>query len=217
MFQHDPSAPVVRRRFGFLSVSVLSLSAVLMTTIVCASGLALFSLSVIDSKADTVTGLIGETLRQLPELRASLPPVLADAMDDVRSPEYLSNVDIAVRTGTSQDRHGFNKAIVEVANKGDRVISLLSMRIVGIDDAGDPVTECNTWAATPIQTEDRDWRGPLLPNETRKFIVRYYGDSRSVAFEHEVTELRVWQPNKDAAGDAASSEMPAVASRGVGI
>ncbi len=217
MFQHDQGAPVIRRRMGFFSVTIMSLSAVIITAIVCASGLGLYSLGIIDAKADSVTGLVEETLRQLPELRAALPPVLADAWDDVRSPEYLSNVAIMVHPSQTSDRYGRRRAVVKVENTGDRVISLLSMRIVGVDEAGDPVSECNTWAATPIQADEDEWRGPLMPHETRKFIVRYYCDDAGVDYEHEVTELRVWQPGGVDDAPETDTATTAVVDRGIGL
>ena len=216
MFQHDPTAPVVRRRMGFFSVSVVCVSAILMTTIVCATGLAFFGLSVVDGKADTLKGLVTETLHELPAICESLPPALADAVDDTRCPEYLDNLGIQVHAVASNERYGYNKAVVQIENKGDKIVSLLTMRIVGVDEKGDPISETNAWAATPIQTCDRDWRGPLLPHETRKFIVRYYGDIKDVNYEHEVTELRVWQRDSSIENQDDTTESTAVARQGIG-
>ncbi|MFQ5412174.1 MAG: hypothetical protein ACE5EC_07740, partial [Phycisphaerae bacterium] len=127
----------------------------------------------------------------LPEIREALPPALADSINDERRLDYLQNLDIRVRM-KGEDRQGGSKGVVQVTNRGEEVVSLLAMRVVGLDDDGDPVFEDNVWAATPIQI-DQDWRGPLLPGSTRRFPVRCYFSHEAVEWSHEVTEIRVWR------------------------
>lgn len=200
--QYEGGTTVVRKRMGFLSVLVMSLAAIIMTVVLCASGIAVYSLRIFDHKADSLGDFVQETLRSLPAVREALPPALADAIDDVRKPEYRDNLDVEVRVG-SRDRHGWPRAVVEVTNKGDQVVSLLSMRLVGSDDGGDPVQEWQVWAATPIQI-DNDWRGPILPGETRRFPVHAYGREPIKGVTHEVTELRIWRGETGPASRPAS-------------
>jgi hypothetical protein len=75
------------------------------------------------------------------------------------------------------------------------MISLLSMRLVGSDADGAPVLEKNIWAASPIQI-DNDWRGPLMPHETRRLVVYCHDADRAASYSSEVTEVRVWQGDK---------------------
>jgi len=195
MYKEDGTT-VVRKRLSCVSVLILSLTAIIVTVVVSASGIAVYALTVVDQKTDTLVGLVGEAARALPELREALPPALADALDDERSPEYVHQLEVAVRAGGA-DRYGRQRCLIEVENTGDKVVSLLSMRIVGLDDDGDVVYERNTWAATPIQIED-EWRGPLLPHETRRFSVWSCREGAASEITHEITDVRVW------AGRAAS-------------
>lgn len=188
---NDGGTMVVRKRLSFLSVLALSSAAVITTAIVSASGIAIYGLSVIDDKSEDVVAFLGDAVRGLPELRKSLPPALADAWNDERQPDYLEMLTISVRA-TGEDHRGRSRAVVEVANNGREVVSLLSMRIVGLDEDQDAIFERNTWVATPLQIED-EWRGPLLPGETRRIPIRLWRGSDSLAsFSHEVTDIRIW-------------------------
>ena len=87
------------------------------------------------------------------------------------------------------------------------------MRIVLVDSEGFPIAEINEWAATPIADGNNSWRGPLFPGSKRVFRARshHLRDQRSLAFdpadpdgvrlngirgEVEITELRVWTPER---------------------
>jgi hypothetical protein len=179
---------------SFFSVLAISLTAIIVTTIVSATGICLYGLRVVDKKSDSLVGLVEQAAIHLPEFRKALPPVLADALDDVRRPDYLEQLDVTVRKIEGDRRSDRRWAVVEIENLGDEIVSLLSMRIIGLDDNGDPVAECHAWAATPLQIED-DWRGPLLPGATRRFSVRSHHGHRSVELTHEITDIRVWNPS----------------------
>jgi hypothetical protein len=197
---------VVRKRLSFPSILAISLAGVIATTIVSVSGIAVYGLRVIDKKSDSLISLVGDAARSLPEFRKALPPFLADAIDDERRPDYLKDLDVSVRLGKKDRRHGSRRAIVEVSNHGDAVVSLLSMRVVGLDEDGDPVDERNTWVATPLQIED-EWRGPLLPHETRRFPVHWRRGSDTVDVTYEITDIRIWRGG-DAGTPALTSLTP---------
>ena len=205
---HDNGTTVVRKRMSFLSVLVLSVTAIIVTIILSASGIAIYGLGILDAKTDSLTGLVGEAVRSLPEIRKALPPALSDAINDERRPGYRDQLDVSVRL-VGADRNGYRRTVVEVTNRGDELVSLLSMRVVGLDGDGDPVFERNTLVATPIQIDD-DWRGPLLPHETRRFSIRHSSRRYGVPVEvtYEITDVRVWRGNTEAesvetvAGDA---------------
>ena len=182
---------VVRKRLGFLSIAAISLSGVVMTVIVCASALAFRGLSIVDRKADTLTDLATNLIKSLPEYREALPPALADAIDDERRPDYLDKLTIEARL-VETNSHGHSRGILEVTNKGDEIVSMLSIRVVGLDRADEPVWERSTWAATPIQIED-EWRGPLMPGATRRIPVRTWREGRASSLSGEVTDVRVWK------------------------
>lgn len=189
----------MKKPHSFLAVAAFGVCAVLMTAIVSGVGLAAYGLRVVDKKSDGIVGLIEQTARSLPEIRAALPPALADTLDDVRQPDYRDSLQVTVKESAKSDRWGGRKIGVVVENHGDRMISLLSMRIVGTDEDGTPVTERSIWAASPIQI-DNDWRGPLMPHETRRLVVYCRDAEQATKYSSEITEVRVWQGDKN--GDA---------------
>jgi hypothetical protein len=204
MYRHQPDvgATVVKRRMGFASSLVWGLTGIIVTTIVAASGIAIYALRMVDHRADGAVGLVSQILEALPDYAAALPPALADAIDDVRRPEYRSQLAITTKllpreAREARETRGWREgrtvasASVEVRNNGDETVSLLSMRLVGLDEEGQAVEERCTWAATPIQVED-EWRGPLLPGETRRFVVRWWAAAPMAKVTHEVTDVRVW-------------------------
>ncbi len=191
---HEQDTTVVRKRHGFLSVAVMSITAIVVTSVLTAGGIVVYGLNVIDKRTDNVIDLVGEAVRCLPEYRDALPPALADAINDERRPDYLENVNVSVRFSEATSRHGHRRAVVEVSNDGGELISLLSMRIVVLDADGDPIEEHNTWVATPIQIED-GWRGPLMPHETRRISIWCSSGDRTAELSHEITDIRVWRGN----------------------
>ena len=185
------STPVVKRRMGFGTALVLGLSGIAISGIAAGTGITLYGMRIFNQKSDNLVGFVGETLKNLPEYKKALPPALADAIDDVRMPEYRDQVSVDVKWVNSSNTKRWRKSVVEVKNKGDRTISLMSMRLVGMDSDGDPIMEESAYAATPIQI-DNDWRGPLLPHETRRFVVSCW-DKEVATMTPEITDLRVWR------------------------
>jgi len=194
---HEGGTTVVHKRMSFLAVTIISLSAIVVTVVLSAVGLGVYGLSILDNRVDNLGDLISDAAGVLPEIREALPPALADSINDQRRLDYLPNLDISVRM-KDVDGRGRSQGVVQVTNRGEEIVSLLAMRLVGLDDEGDPVFEENVWAATPIQI-DRDWRGPLLPGSTRRFPVRCYWNQNAVELSHEVTEIRVWRGEAEVA------------------
>lgn len=195
MFNRDSGVGVVRKPMSFLAVGALGLSAVLVSAIVCGSGVALYAIRVADHKTGNLSELIRETARSLPEIRASLPPALSDAIDDERSPEYRDQLNITTKLTEGKTRWGGRRAIVEIENRGDKVVSMLTMRLVGLNKDNDPIRAEPVYAATPIQI-DNDWRGPLLPRETRRMSIWFDTEEGLARVAEEVTEVRVWTGGK---------------------
>jgi hypothetical protein len=191
----DSGTTVVRKPVSFLSMAAIGISSVLVTAIVSGVGLAAYGIRVFDKKTSDLPTLIRETVSVLPELRASLPPALADAINDVRRPDYRSSLKITLKESAKPDRWGGRKVGIVVENQGDEMVSLLSMRVVGTDEDGTPVTERNICAATPMQI-DNEWRGPLMPGETRRLVVYCHDTEDATTYTSEVTEVRVWQKDK---------------------
>jgi hypothetical protein len=201
---HEPSSTVVNRRMGFGTALVLGLSGITMSAIAAGTGITIYGMRIFNQKSGSLVEFAAETLKHLPEYRKALPPALADAIDDVRKPEYRKQLDVSVKWANSDTSKRRRRAVVEVKNNGDETISMLSMRLVGLDADGEPVMEETTYAATPIQIDD-DWRGPLMPHETRKFVVSCY-DKEVSTMSSEITDLRVWRQALASAADSQESE-----------
>lgn len=209
MFRNHPHAEVgpttvVNRRMGLGASIVWGLTGIIVTAIVAGSGLAVYALRVVDRRADGAVVLVSRVLGELPEYRAALPPALADAIDDVRRPDYRNQLAVTTKL-LPRDGRNHQSASVEVRNGGEELVSLLSMRIVGMDSEGQAVEERMTYAATPIQIDD-EWRGPLLPGETRRFVVRWRAHDKVSDVTHEITDLRVWKDRADAGVAPESDE-----------
>lgn len=187
-------------RKGFFATAAMGLSAVAVTLICSGTLLGLYGLRIVDKKTGNLVDLARSAVTSLPELADSLPPVLADLVSDRRQPDYASHIAVSVRLAGAASQVG-HRPVVEVRNNGDQVVSLLSMRVIVLDAAGEPVSESNEWAATPIAA-DHDWRGPLLPGATRRFatgcrFVGGGGDAESFRVEYEITDIRVWLPEEE--------------------
>jgi hypothetical protein len=200
---HDPSPTVVNRRMGFGTAIVLGITGITMTSIGAGTGIVIYGMRIFNQKSGSLVEFAGETLKHLPEYRKALPPALADAIDDVRKPEYRKQLDVSVKWVSSDSSKRRRRAVIEVKNNGDDTISMLSMRLVGLDGAGEPISEETAYAATPIQI-DEDWRGPLLPHETRRFVVSCW-DKDVASMTPEITDLRVWRQALASAPDSEDS------------
>src|SRR5262245_5744779 len=160
---------VIVKKDGFFTAVARGFFGLLTTAVVCATGLGIYSLHVIDKKFGDIKSIGESVVGGLPKWRESLPPVVADAINDRRAPDYASNIDVKVRLveGKGRDRQ---RAVIEVMNNGDETISLLSLNIRLEDSDGIPVRAFTAYAATPLALNEGDWRGPILPNaRTRKF------------------------------------------------
>ncbi len=189
------------RKHSFLSSAAFGLSAVVITVVVSLTVVVLYGVHLASEKSERVISLAQGAVRGLPELRQALPPALSDMLDDRRQPDYRRQLTIDARLVTRPGSHGRAQTAIEITNNGSEVVSLLSLRVVLLDENGGLLTESQEWAATPFAA-DHDWRGPILPGSHRRFVCsdgRLYdvGPLDDVRPEIEITELRVWNdPHK---------------------
>ena len=175
---------------GFFTSIVTGLFGLLSVLVICASVVGFYAINVADRKASEVLRPTMDTLRGLmTEWRESLPPALADAINDERAPEYREKLAISSRLVTDGDRH---RVIVEVKNDGDKLVTLLAGRLVLESTDGDPVRSKGIYAVTPLTLDDPEWRGPLMPGTTRKLMETMWDGDQASAVVFEVTEVRVW-------------------------
>lgn len=211
----DPSY-ITLRKHTFLSSAALGFSAIIVTLLVSCTVLLLYTVHLASDKSEQVITLAQSALKGLPELTHSLPPALADMLDDHRRPDYCKELTVSAKVVSAPDAHGRVRTTVEVVNNGTEVVSLLSLRILVLDEHNQLLCESQEWAATPFAADD-GWRGPIMPGSRRHFVC-YRSCGRNVdsltdlSTEVEVTELRVWNNAKDTAPihqTAARSPTPA--------
>lgn len=187
----DTGTPIIIKR-GFLSTLAYGISGVLITTIVCGSGLALYGMNLIDRKSGDLTSLGTELVAALPGIIEALPPWLSDAVDDRRDPSYRSQLEIEVAIAGDEDS-SWRRPVLTVKNNGEEIVSVLAVRIVLLDADGLPTSERGTYVATPLAIDNcNTWNGPILPGETRIISTTMSADAWDVKVEIEVTEIRVW-------------------------
>jgi hypothetical protein len=184
------------RKHSFLSSAAFGLSAVVITVVVSLTVVLLYGVHLAGEKSERVISLAHGAIHGLPEFRQSLPPALSDMLDDRRQPDYRRELTIDARVVTAPGSHGRTRTAIEITNNGSEVVSLLSLRVVLLDENGGLLTESQEWAATPFAV-DHDWRGPILPGSRRRFVcsgghLYDVGPLDNVRPEIEITELRVW-------------------------
>ena len=143
----DTGTPIIVKR-GLFSTLAYGVSGVLITGIICGTGVGLYGMRMLDRKSGDLTALAKEIVAAVPDIIAALPPVLADALNDRRDPGYRSDleIDIAIRQDPESSRQ---RPVLTIKNNGDQVVSLLGLRVVRVDQDGLPVEERSIFPATP--------------------------------------------------------------------
>ncbi len=163
--------------------------------IASATTVVLYSMRIIDQKAAGLLHFADHTVEGLPELLKSLPPALADMLQDRRAPEYASKLAVDVKF-INDDTSGILRPVLTVKNTGDEVVSMLALRVAAIDANGTPHNDWTEVVATPLSI-DNDWRGPLMPGATRYVVLSgcrsLVGKSETLVAVAEIGEVRVWE------------------------
>ena len=187
---------ITLRKHSFLSSTAFGLSAIIITVIVSATVVLLYGVHLASDKSERIITLAQSAVRGLPEFQQSLPPALADMLNDRRQPDYAGQLAITAKVTAATGSHGRTRTAIEVVNQGTEVVSLLSLRVVLLDENDQLLCESQEWAATPVAI-DNSWRGPLMPGSKRRFVCwrnyhRTVGPMDVITPEIEITELRVW-------------------------
>lgn len=182
---------VIVKKSGFLAAVASGIFGTIIVTIICASALGLYGMHM----ADRTVGEIVSQLKDDPQhwLKA-LPPVLRQQFDDRRDPDYRNSLEITARL-PQIEQGGEGMVVVEVANKGSEVVTLLSLRIAIEDEQHIPRESFTLNAASPwVACEsccETDWNGSILPGSTRKFS-RFLREAKAGRTPTvEVMDLRV--------------------------
>ena len=190
---------IIYKRHTFLSALAMGLSAIIIAFIVSCTVVIIYGMNFAGEKSEELVSIAEEAIRGLPKLQESLPPVLADVLNDRRQPDYSAQLTITPNTIFLPNDNGTVKTTIEIVNNGKEVVSLLSLRVVVLTSRNEIIAESNEWAATPIAA-DHDWRGPLMPGSRRFFATSRRGLAASSADELktqvEITDIRIWNSEK---------------------
>jgi hypothetical protein len=198
---------VIYRKHSFLSALAMGLSAFAISLVIGCTVVIVYGLHFAGNQSEKLVYLVEDAVRGLPELQKSLPPVLADILDDRRQPDYRENLEITSNALLIPDRHGRVRTAVQIVNNGSEVVSLLSLRVIVLNENDEILVESNEWAATPFAADD-EWRGPLMPGSRRRFTSSSYGRAiplssvNDLKTEVEVTDIRIWNGGKDSDFDS---------------
>jgi hypothetical protein len=163
--------------------------------IASATTVVLYTMRIVDHKAAAVLHFADHTVEGLPELLKSLPPALADMLQDRRAPEYASKLAVDVKF-INDESTGALRPVLTVKNNGSEVVSLLALRVAAIDANGTPQNDWTEVVATPLSI-DNQWRGPLMPGATRHVVLSacrsLTGKSEMLVAVAEIGDVRVWE------------------------
>lgn len=192
--------PVIQYRRSFLAAAAVGASLCIATFTLCGTVVVLYGMRIVEAKTEGIANLVAAAIKGAPDFAESLPPVLSDALRDRRCPEYKDKLVIAARIASAAEGRAAGTPVLEIRNAGTRVVSLLSLRITVLGEDGTPARCWSPWAATPFAIED-DWPGPLMPGATRYLsapwtLARGNAPFGNAAVETEVTELRLWEPER---------------------
>lgn len=195
------------RRQSVIGTFFKCLALIAVTGIVCGTGVVMGTLGIANGRIGTVLRLADHAIDDLPATLRNAAPILADATKDRRDPAYAAllavNATVSDEQGDDEEadthrrsrRHEHwdtGRAVVEIHNRGDKVVSVLALRVVSLGASDRPITDRTVYGATPLAIEN-EWRGPLLPGSTRKIVVRCPSGTRKI--ETEIAEVRVWDPS----------------------
>jgi len=186
---------IIYKKHTFLSALAMGVSAIIIAFIISCTVVIIYCMNFAGDKSEELITLAESAIRGLPELQKSLPPVLADILNDRRQPDYKTQLSITPSTTLLPNDNGMMKTTIEVVNNGKEVVSLLVLRVVVLNSRNEIISESNEWAATPVAADD-DWRGLLMPGSRRRFVTSHRGHPVLYANELktavEITDIRIW-------------------------
>jgi hypothetical protein len=201
-----------RQRMSPLTAFFLGMFGLGAVSTACVSMIILYGIRVADSKTGQVLGFTSKMLSDLPEIIDGLPGAVGEVFDDRRAPEYADRIKIEA-SFQSDDDGKRTRPVLTVRNEGDKVVSMLAVRVAVLNDRRVPQCEWTEVVATPLAI-DESWRGPLLPGSTRYVVLHSgYGCRGLSASETkngatEISEIRIWEPKDKSQAELTASRNP---------
>ena len=169
--------------------------------VACGTAVFLYSLRIVEVKAGDLIGFAEHTIADLPAIIERMPRAVGDLLDDRRAPDYAGRIGVEAAYVMDEARKTVRPTLT-IANNGNEVVSLLSVRLATLDENRRPICEWTEVVATPLAIDD-EWRGPLMPGATRHVLLasahRCVGsiDPTKLQSAVEITDVRVWKPEGD--------------------
>lgn len=184
------SGMVIHKRMSFFSSLVWGCTTIVITAVLCATGLGVYGIHVVDQNADWVRELTTNVIDDVPELAQSLPTV-ANAVLGAHVPSYLDQLDVDVELSESIWGKAHVTPVIRITNNGPETVTWMTMRLVVRDDEGRIIAERVAHTATPIAIE-RECPGPLMPGGVRSITAGSFDSRSGLSAELEVTDIRLW-------------------------
>jgi len=206
---------VIVNKGGFFSSLAKGFFGLLTVTVICVTVVGLYGVRTADQQISRVISIVNNGVPAVLEVargwQEALPPALKDALNDRRAFDYCSQLDVRTSVRDVQ-RHEHQRLVavaMDITNRGDEVVSLLGLHLL-IEGEGVHTYDRTVYAATPLAIED-EWRGPLLPGQTRRVVTKAYAVQGEPEVKVDVVELRLWNgPAEDHQPVAAVPAPPAV-------
>lgn len=197
MTQHTRMSPLTALFLGIFGVTGVG--------IVSGTAIVMYGMIIVNGKASEVLGFadttVVQTLKSLPEILEALPTALDDVLSHRRAPEYADQIDVSVAFVADERGKGLHP-VLTILNKGEKVVSMLAVRVAALNENGLPIREWTEVVATPIALSD-EWRGTLLPGSKRHVVLPSCWRSLPVEKQSEITgvaeisEIRIWEPTDE--------------------
>lgn len=199
---------IVNKRSGFFTALVQGFFMMVVTALICVTLLASIAMLVFNQRSSDIFSFGNNIINKLERWPAIVPPIVADMFQTERSVEYLEAIEIEVERIPTGDGHAM--LMIEVQNKGDEVISWLTVHAVAFEGDGLPIGEKALNLVTPFtfptdqHADMEDVRGPLLPGSTRKIPIVDEDLPYDVEVELEITDLRIWRKSTSERSEATA-------------
>lgn len=162
---------------------------------VVASGtlLTMRGMSIFEHNVARVVDFAQVAIEDLPQTIKDVSPLISEFVGE-RNLDYAKNVAVTVKLAQRPGSKTLRPAL-QVENKGNQPINLMTIRVAALTAQNLPVAEWTEVVATPLGIEN-EWRGPLVPNQTRYVVMRNGWDlpadyDENVTLAYEIVEIFV--------------------------